>query len=280
VLEELLTGTCDVLLAKKLRDTYAVFTSGKANGTGSFPLHTQSRVVMRGSRSRPPSTGIPTIPQSLQKTRSLVIMAIAQARARVRLFVRMHVHAWHAAAVIADLKVAAHIVFARRLVRMRMLLQAVRRWRSRASTKTSTRSGCIYRSMLRMNYRRSAAAVRCCIWHWRFIVPLSKRVTSQVQSMSWFHNSQLREWVHGCVTASITHAPAAPSTLPPPPSNERVPPSKMLAAAAALATTHVVTEKAKVIIEVRSLPASPWPHRCSCLSWLLLPHVAYACIYC
>ena len=83
----------------------------------------------------------------------------------------------------------------------------------------------------------------------------ASRVTLlQVQSMSWFHNSQLREWVHGCVTAAITQAPPSSSPLPhhhasPPPS------SKLLAAAAAVATvtprtTQVVVEKAKVIVEV------------------------------
>jgi hypothetical protein len=85
----------------------------------------------------------------------------------------------------------------------------------------------------------------------------------QVQSMSWFHNSQLREWVHGCVTAAITQAPPSSSPLPhhhasPPPS------SKLLAAAAAVATvtprtTQVVVEKAKVIVEVCTFPSPIFP---------------------
>ncbi len=83
----------------------------------------------------------------------------------------------------------------------------------------------------------------------------ASRVTLlQVQSMSWFHNSQLREWVHGCVTAAITQAPPSSSPLPPPNNAASPPPSsKMLAAAVATVTPHttqVVVEKAKVIVEV------------------------------
>ena len=137
VLEEVLTGTRDDRLAQKLRDSFRVFTSGKANGTGSFDLHTQSRVVMRGSRARAPA--VPSVPQSLQKTRCLLVVSIAQARARLRLFVRMHMHAWHAAAVVADAKVVAHTAFNRRFLRVRLLLQSIRRWRAHASKQTSIR---------------------------------------------------------------------------------------------------------------------------------------------
>jgi hypothetical protein len=255
-----------------------VFTSGKANGTGSFGLHTESRVVMRGTRAR--AAVAPAVPQSLQKTRSLLVACIAQARRRLRCLVRLHFHAWHAAAVVAQLKVTAHTAFNRRFVRVRLLIQVVRHWRCLVSKQTSircllfsrawcappcdemSRSGRIQRCMLRMNYHRGVAAVRSCIWHWRFIVPLSKRVTSQVQSMSWFHNSQLRDWVHGCVTAAITQAPHAPSSLPALPSSHD-PPSSMLAAAASMSavtpprprTTNVVVDKAKVIIEVMFPPS-------------------------
>jgi hypothetical protein len=133
VLEDVLNGTRDSRLPQKLRDSYSIFTSGRANGTGSFALHTESRVVLRGSRSRAPAI----IPQSLQKTRSLLIVSIAQARARVRALVRLHLHAWHAAAVVGDLKVVAHTAFNRRLVRIRLLFQCVRQWRSLASKSTS-----------------------------------------------------------------------------------------------------------------------------------------------
>lgn len=192
----MLTGSRDQHLAQKLRDSYRVFASGKANGTGSFGLHTESRVVMRGSRTR--AAVAPTVPQSLQKTRSLLVVCIGQARARLRSVVRLYFHAWHAAAVVAELKVNAHTAFNRRFVRVRLLIQVVRQWRSLASKQTSircllflrawcarvttSRSGRIQRCMLRMNYHRSVTAVRSCIWHWRFIVPLSKRVTSQVAS--------------------------------------------------------------------------------------------------
>jgi hypothetical protein len=84
--------------------------------------------------------------------------------------------------------------------------------------------------------------------------------------MSWFHNSQLREWVHGCVTAAISHPPPHPE----PPSTESGSPSKILAAAAAASavtppprSTHVVVDKAKVIIEVApsaALPRAPSSH--------------------
>ena len=137
VLEDVLTGTRDEHLAQKLRDSYRIFTSGKANGTGSFTLHTESRVVMRGSRAR--TSAAPTVPQSLQKTRCLLVASIGMARARLRLLVRMHLHAWHAAAVVAELKVVAHTAFNRRLVRMRLLLQAFRKWKSSASKSTSIR---------------------------------------------------------------------------------------------------------------------------------------------
>ena len=99
--------------------------------------------------------------------------------------------------------------------------------------------------------------------------------------MSWFHNSQLREWVHGCVTASITQMPHAPSPLsalsPAAPSS-----SKMLAAAAATSavsppprsTTHVVVEQAKVVIEVSSSCRSRYRqavHEHACASFSLTP---------
>jgi hypothetical protein len=136
-LEDVLTGTRDDRLAQKLRDSYRVFASGKANGTGSFDLHTQSRVVLRGSRAR--TSVVPSVPQSLQKTRSLLVVCIARARARLRLFVRMHLHAWHAAAVVADAKVTAHTIFNRRFLRVRLLFQSIRLWRSRAAKQTSIR---------------------------------------------------------------------------------------------------------------------------------------------
>jgi hypothetical protein len=116
--------------------------------------------------------------------------------------------------------------------------------------------------MVRMNYHRSATALRSCLWHWRFIVPLSQRVSSQVQSMTWFHNSQLRDWVHGCVTAAITQVSPGPSLVLSPSTIAPAPPSKILAAAAAISavesqsrhTTRVVVDKAKVTIEVRISP--------------------------
>lgn len=137
VLEEVLTGTRDERLAQKLRDSYRVFASGKTNGTGCFDLHTQSRVALRSSRARAPIA--PTVPQSLQRTRCLLAMCIAHARTRLRLFVRMHMHAWHAAAVVADAKVTAHTVFNRRFLRMRQLLQSIRLWRSHTSKQISIR---------------------------------------------------------------------------------------------------------------------------------------------
>lgn len=133
----MLTGSRDQHLAQKLRDSYRVFTSGKANGTGSFLLHTESRVVMRGTRSR--AAAAPAVPQSLQKTRSLLVACIGQARARLRSVARMHFHAWHAAAVVADLKLTAHTAFSRRLVRVRLLIQVIRHWRSLASKQYSIR---------------------------------------------------------------------------------------------------------------------------------------------
>jgi hypothetical protein len=52
---------------------------------------------------------------------------------------RLHLHAWHAAAVLAELKAVAHTAFNRRLVRIRLLIQTFRRWTSRASKQTSIR---------------------------------------------------------------------------------------------------------------------------------------------
>jgi hypothetical protein len=82
---------------------------------------------------------LPSVPQSLQKTRCLLVVSISQARARRRLFMRMHLHAWHAAAVIADAKITANIIFNRRFLRVRLLLQSIRQWRSHASKQTSIR---------------------------------------------------------------------------------------------------------------------------------------------
>ncbi len=137
MLEELLTGARDERLAQKLRDSYRVYSSGGSNGTGSFALHTESRIALRGSRVRVPS--VPTVPLSLQKTRSLLLVCIMRARSRLRLLVRMHFHAWHAAAVVAAVKVAAHTAFNRRFVRIRLLLQSMRLWRSRSSKQASIR---------------------------------------------------------------------------------------------------------------------------------------------
>jgi len=180
--EEVLTGRRDEGLGQKLRDTYTLYCSGRGRGrgTGSFDLHTEGRAVMRGSRAR--AAAATTIPQALHKTRALIIMCIAHARTRLRVHARMHLHAWHAAAVVSDLKVAAHTAFGRRLLRVRVLLQALRCWRSRAAKKASVKGGCVHRSMVRMNYRRTLAAARSCLWRWRVVVPLSKRVTSQVHS--------------------------------------------------------------------------------------------------
>jgi hypothetical protein len=93
--------------------------------------------------------------------------------------------------------------------------------------------------------------------------------------MSWFHNSQLRDWVHGCVTAAITQAPHAPSSLPslPSPSND-TPSSKIISTAAAISAvpsplrhTNIVVDKTKVVIEV--LPPSPLLDCSSALHHLL-----------
>jgi hypothetical protein len=137
VLEELLTGAREERLAQKLRDSYRLYSSGKSNGTGSFALHTESRIALRGSRAR--ATAVPSVPLSLQKTRSLLLLCVTHARGRLRLLVRMHFHAWHAAVVVAGVKVAAHTAFNRRFVRIRLLLQSLRLWRSRACKQTSIR---------------------------------------------------------------------------------------------------------------------------------------------